>query len=98
MVTLIAQTRCWLCGYLYEVVRVSPVRVNKLSLKETGLSFVMIGARGAIGFPSPPGRWCPECGEPSEYSSISVPRYRLGPGDEAAVEAYRDRRWPGGEG
>jgi hypothetical protein len=94
MVSLIARSSCYLCGYQVKVVRISEVRVNKRSLKERGVSLVAVGARGAIGFPPLPHGRCPECLQPDDAELIPVSRYRLDPEDLEAVGAYRAKRWP----
>jgi hypothetical protein len=81
-VTLQARTPCWSCGYLHKVFRFSQIRVNKLSLKEQGVSLICAGEV-----------CCPECGELSTSSSIPVSAWRLLPQDEAKVAAYRERKW-----
>jgi hypothetical protein len=94
MVSLIATTPCYLCGYKFKVVRVSEVRVNKRSLRETGVSLVMTGPRGpGRGFPPLPSG-CPECGEHDSAGLMPVSRYRLHPEDERKVAEYRGRKWP----
>ena len=96
MVTLTSEVPCPVCAYRFKAVRISDVRVNKRSLKESGVSLVMTGTRGAIGFPPPQGS-CPECGERCPDSrSFTAGTWRLNPDDAAAVADCRDKKWPGG--
>jgi len=81
---LTATTPCLLCGFRHRVHRFSDIRVNKRSLRETGVSLISLGAV-----------FCPECGTRNEGSSVPVSRYRLHPDDAAKVDACRERKWPG---
>ena len=90
-VTLIARSRCPLCGCWQSSYAFPSVRVNKKSLKQMPGGYLTCHA-GA----------CPECGTgshgspPAPYATESyiATAWRLSARSAAEVEAYRARRWP----
>lgn len=79
-VTFITHDPCGVCGYHRHGVRVTPMRINKRSMRSTGQSLVMLPAR------------CQECGR---VTGIAVElTWRLSPDSAAKVRACRARRWP----
>lgn len=81
-VTMEGRTSCLFCGCRLRVLRFASVRVNRRSLRETGVSLT-----AAVDLP------CPECGARETGSVIPADTWRLEPGDAAKVAAYRERRW-----
>ena len=81
-VTLLASTPCLLCGYQTTILMVGTARINKRSMRVQGPLI------GAYRFAD-----CPECGTGVHSSSAPRSAYRLHPDDDAAVRAYRMRRW-----
>lgn len=83
MVTFRTEGAPCACGLRPRGIEVAQVRVNKGSLRITGLTL------GAM-----PWR-CPECGE-QRPDSTTVRRW-LEPADAAKVSAVRARKWPAKE-
>ena len=91
MLTLIARSRCALCGYWLSSYAFPSVRVNKRSLRQLPGGYLTCHS-GA----------CPECGTgshgspPAPYAaeSFTAAPWRPDAKSLAAVEAYRARKWP----
>lgn len=92
MVTLIATSRCLLCGCFLHSYAFPSVRVNRRSLKQLpGVNLICH-----------PGA-CPECqtgahgSPPAPYAGemFTASPWRLDAKSVAEVEAYRARKWPG---
>lgn len=79
-VTFITADPCGVCGYRRHGVRVTPMRINKWSMRSTGDSLVMLPSR------------CQECGRVTGTAVVQT--WRLSPDSAAKVRAYRARRWP----
>jgi hypothetical protein len=85
-VAFTASSPCALCGYLIRLLMTSSVRINRRSMRTTGVSI------GAFMYNA-----CPECGTPVGRGGAH-PRtpYVLMPEDAAKVGAYRLAKWGDG--
>ena len=83
MVTLWSATPCLLCAYRIRVLMTASVRVNKRSMRTTGMLL------GGLQYGQ-----CPECGEPCRAASLA-PRspYVLDAESAEKVREYRLKRW-----
>lgn len=81
-VAMEAETPCPRCGLAIKVIMTGTARVNKRSIRVNGPLLGAIMHRN-----------CPDCG--AEVGRDGAPRtpYRLGAESEAAVIAYRQRKW-----
>jgi len=93
MITVVARSRCALCGYLLSSLAFPSVRVNRRSIRQLP---------GAYLWCAPPG--CPECNTSTFGSGVYAPlareSYTASPWRPdakswAEIEAYRAERWPG---
>jgi hypothetical protein len=85
MITLVARSRCPMCGCWQSSYAYPSVRVNKCSLRQLRGQYLTCA----------PGR-CPECGHgswPGAESYRATP-WRLDAESAAEVESYRARKWP----
>jgi len=92
MITVIARSRCALCGYLLSSYAFPSVRVNRRSIRQLPGTYL-------TAYPGP----CPECGTGSHGSppapyvaeSFTASPWRIDAKSWAEVLAYRAKKWPG---
>jgi len=81
MVSFLLRSTCALCACSLRGQEVRPVRINKRSLRSTGVGLAAVD------------RQCPECGWPTHGARWAVAG--LHPDDRSAVNAWRIKRgWP----
>jgi hypothetical protein len=84
MITLVARSRCPMCGCWQSSYAYPSVRVNKCSLKQLPGTYLTC---------APPR--CPECGERSQDGeAYRATLWQLDAKSAAEVAAYRARKWP----
>lgn len=92
MITVIARSRCLLCGCYLSSYAFPSVRVNKCSLRQLPGFYLKC-------YPGP----CPECGTgrasayvppPLPCESFTASPWRIDGKSWAEIEAYRAKRWP----